>query len=129
MSDCVLDSSAAIALIEHEPGAEFVRSALHEGNAFISTVNVTEVLTKLVQRGLSADDADYNLDSLNLIRIPFGDSTAIRAAALWATTRRFGLSLGDRACLAMALELGHRVLTADRAWEQLDLGVAIVLVR
>lgn len=129
MSDSVLDASAVLALLERERGDEFVRSALDEGNAFISTVNVTEVLTKLMQHGLSADDADDDLESLNLERIPFSLSSAVRAAALSATTKRFGLSLGDRACLALAIELGHRAITTDRAWGQLDLSVPVVLAR
>jgi len=129
VSDSVLDASAVLALLEREPGGEFVRSVLDEGIAFISTVNITEVLTKLMQHGLSADEADDDLESLHLERIPFALSTAARAAALSATTKRFGLSLGDRACLALAIELGHRTITTDRIWEQLELGVPVVLAR
>ena len=92
-------------------------------------MNVTEVLSRLSDDGLTIEDASSSLDELELTVIPFSGSQAAGAAALRPTTRRFGLSLGDRACLALAIELQLPVLTADRTWSQIDLPVAVILTR
>lgn len=121
MSDSVTDASSILALLRDEPGANLVHRALIDGEVFVSSVNVVEVLTKLMDRGAIYGDAVAALDELKLICVDFTKEHAQRAAALRTTTRRFGLSLGDRACLALAIELQLPVLTADQAWSQIDL--------
>ena len=95
----------------------------------ISAVNVTEVLTRLIDRGMTAHDAEAAFDALELAVSPFDDAAARACAALRPASRAFGLSIGDRACLALAQAQKLPALTADRAWAQLDCGVVIEQVR
>lgn len=97
--------------------------------AAISAVNLSEVLERLCSGGLSASEADQAVATLNLQVTDFDESQARLAAYLRPLTRRAGLSLGDRACLALGLRLGRPVITADRAWAGIDVGVEIVLIR
>lgn len=123
----VLDSSAVLALIFAETGAEAVLSKLPGGA--ISTVNHGEVLARMVERGQSFAEARKVLGRMQLNLVPFDQSQAERAAELRHSTRRFGLSLGDRACIALAERLGASVMTADRRWAEAPLPVEIELIR
>lgn len=123
----VLDSSAVLAVISGEAGAERVEDALPGGA--ISAANFSEVLSKLVDRGHDDGEAVAALDALPLTVLPLDAAQARRAGLLRRQTRRLGLSLGDRVCLALAVELRLPVVTADRAWAQLDLGVEVAVVR
>ena len=98
-------------------------------NATCSTVNLAEVLTKLVSAGGPPDEAWE--DTLSPIReaTPFTDEHAKIAGSLVAQTRTLGLSLGDRACLALGLALKAPVYTADKSWKNLKLGVRIHVIR
>ena len=127
MSSIVLDASAVLALTNAEPGAELVESRL--GESVISAVNVAEVAGKYAAEGLPPERVRARLDSLDLRVVPFDETQAIDAGLLRAVTKPFGLSLGDRACLTFALLSGLPVLTAERAWARLDLGVEVVLIR
>lgn len=127
MSRSVLDASAALAVINLEPGCETVVTALP--TAIISTVNAAEVITKLVEQGGSFDQAARQLGQLMVETVVFDDQLALDTAALRPLTRDRGLSLGDRACLALALRENAPVLTADQAWKGLDVGVEVVLIR
>ncbi|GHU04879.1 hypothetical protein FACS1894158_06160 [Betaproteobacteria bacterium] len=127
MADTVVDASAVLALLNAEPGAKKVAEALP--GAFISTVNMTEVLTRLVDWGLGHDEIRETVDALGLEQRAFTPSLAHAAALLRSRTRAQGLSLGDRACLALGLALGARVLTADRPWLSLDLELDIECIR
>ena len=129
MSEGVVDASSALVLIKGERGADIVRERLTLKPHVISAVNAAEVLTRLSDLGLSDSDALGALGEVGLTVIPFSSSQAASAAALRAVTRQFGLSLGDRACLALAIELGVPALTADRDWIRLDLPIAVVLTR
>lgn len=122
----VLDASALLALLHDEPGADRVREMLPR--AVVSTVNLAEVITKLISQGwveseisqvmqLPFENADFDSESVKLTGI------------LAAKTRRYGLSLGDRACLATALLHGCPALTADRAWTKLTLDIKVVPIR
>ena len=123
----VLDASALLALINAEPGAEIVAAAL--GEAAIGAVNLAEVVTKLIDLGVPAADAWSETASLVPVVVDFGPELANATARLRAATRQAGLSLGDRACLALAKRLGQPVLTTDRAWGDLSIGVEIRLIR
>jgi PIN domain nuclease of toxin-antitoxin system len=127
VADTVVDASAVLALLNAEPGAKRVAEALP--GAFISTVNMTEVLTRLVDWGLSQGEIHETVDVLGLEQRAFTPSLAYDAALLRSSTRTQGLSLGDRACLSLGLALGARVLTADRPWLTLDLGLDIEYIR
>jgi PIN domain nuclease of toxin-antitoxin system len=123
----VLDSSALLCLLGAEAGADEVASALPD--AVIGAVNLAEVIAKLRERGLSAAEVHSVLDGLPLDVRPFTASQAHATGGLRPATRHLGLSLGDRACLALAMELGAAALTADRDWLKLDLGVEVRPVR
>ncbi|RVT84440.1 PIN domain-containing protein [Rhodobacteraceae bacterium CCMM004] len=123
----VLDSSVVLAMIWAEPGGERTAQALP--TAQISTVNLAEVATRLVECQARAEELDRLARLLGPRSVPFSAEMAIEAGALRKSTRHLGLSLGDRCCLALAARLGAPVLTADRAWADLDLGVEIEVVR
>lgn len=123
----VLDASALLAYLQREPGAGSVRAIL--GNAIMSTVNWTEVVQKAAGSESEAAELLGDLESLGLVLAPFSASQASIAGSLREPTQEFGLSLGDRACLALAIENGETILTADRIWERLSLGVGIEVIR
>jgi PIN domain nuclease of toxin-antitoxin system len=128
----VLDASALLALLLDEPGGDVVGSAVEAG-ALISTVNYSEVLARLIRDGMApAEAANVVTEATGggLRVVPFSQSDAIRAAALRRPSRRLGLSLADRACLALAARLDRRALTADRGWTRLTIfGVPVTLIR
>ena len=123
----VLDASALLCLLFEEPGAERVEAAL--GSACIGAVNLAEVVGKLVDRGVAPGEAVADLRGIDLEVIDFDRAQAEAAGTLRAATRAAGLSLGDRACLALAETLGATALTTDRPWAGLDCGVAVEVVR
>ena len=127
MAATVLDASAILCLVQQEPGADLVEARLDE--AQVSTVNVCEVLGKFADAGLSPDEAWAAIADLGLQIQPFTPEDARQAAALRLSTRALGLSLGDRACIALAQRLGCEALTTDRAWAAVDAGVALTVVR
>lgn len=124
----VLDSSALLATFNDEPGTERVKTALAMG-AVISTVSLSEVVAKLTDRGFTPEAIHAMLDGLRLQFAPFDGDLAYRAGLLRPATRHAGLSLGDRACLALAAQLGLPALTADRAWATVEVGVAVEVIR
>lgn len=123
----VLDSSAAIALVLSEPGAREVEKALPD--CTISAVNLSEIVSGLVNNGFPGAVARDSVARLDLSVVPFDEDMALDAGALREATRSRGLSLGDRACLSLARRLGLPALTADRVWLGLDLGIEIRLIR
>ena len=123
----VLDASALLAYLQREPGAASVRAVL--GSACMSTVNWTEVIQKAAGSGNEAAELRTDLESLGLVLEPFSASQAGIAGTLREPTSELGLSLGDRACLALAIEKGETILTADRIWAQLRLGIRIEVIR
>lgn len=127
MGDVILDASAVIALLRREKGAEVVTSAIP--GAIMSTVNVSEVASWLADAGVQEKEIRLTLDGLKLEFTAFDGDAAFSAAALRQATRKKGLSFGDRACLALAKYLALPVLTADRSWAELDIGVEVVLIR
>ncbi len=128
VSKIVLDASAMLAALNHEPGSERLTPEMLSNSAG-STVNLAEVHTKLVSRGGDPDEAWE--DALSAIHepVPFSEAQARIAGGLVAQTRALGLSLGDRACLALAIALQAAVYTADRSWKNLNVGVRIHVIR
>jgi ribonuclease VapC len=127
VSKVVFDASAIIAASNREAGAQTV-FALKDQSA-VSTVNLAEVKGKLVQRGLTPGDAWAVALSFSCEVFSFNSEQASIAGGLVEFTRPYGLSLGDRACLALALVLDAPVYTADKTWAKLDLGLRIHLIR
>jgi len=128
VSEVVLDSSATLAILDREPGAEKLSLAILS-EARISAVNLAEIQTVLVNRGIPPDEAW--LDACSPVRevIAFSGEQAKIAGGLVNHTRSLGLSLGDRACLALGIFLGVPVYTADRAWKKLKIGVEVHVLR
>ena len=126
---CVLDASALIALLKNEPGAEQVDHFLMARDCVMSSVNLAEFVTKLVREGGNAPKALEIVSDLPLTVIPYGTEDAAETGELVFHTRHLGLSLGDRACLALAKKLNALAVTTDRPWLQLDIGVKIECVR
>lgn len=127
MNEVVLDASAILAAVLQEAGGE--RISRVTGPMLISAVNVAEVGTRLADLGHAQSLMDDTLSMLGLEVVPFDAAQAQDVIALRGATRAHGLSLGDRACLALAASRGAVALTADRAWAEADLPVAVELVR
>jgi PIN domain nuclease of toxin-antitoxin system len=127
MAESVLDASAVLALLANERGTEQVRAAL--GSAMMSAVNLAEVLTKLGDRGVTEAEQRLIRMSLDIEVRSFDEKAAWHASSLRGRTRSHGLSIGDRACLALGIEEGLPILTADRAWSKLDVGVEVRALR
>ena len=129
----VFDASALLAFLHGEPGADVVSDALANVSV-VSAANWAEVLSKFVDEGEDPDDLAERLESegvlsLGLEVLPVTAVDARMIARLRSLTRSAGLSLGDRVCLALGLRLGYGVLTADRQWAMLDIGLEIKLIR
>jgi PIN domain nuclease of toxin-antitoxin system len=127
LNEVVLDASAVIALLREEPGCAIVEK--HLSRAALSTVNLSEVMTKFIQSGMPENLAISIIASLGLRIVDFNEELAQAAARLTANTSKVGLSLGDRACLALAQHLGLSAVTADRNWAKLSMGIEIKLIR
>jgi len=127
MAKTVLDASALLAFLNGEPGAETVSSVL--GDAMISAVNFAEAVSKLALRGSQIQEALSELTDAEVEVVDFDRKLAEATGLLAVFTRKRGLSLGDRACLALARREKTTALTADRAWDNIDLGIDIQFIR
>jgi PIN domain nuclease of toxin-antitoxin system len=123
----VLDSSAIQALVNDEAGADDVAKVI--GDAVVSAVNLAEVVSKLVERGAPIAEAKAAIDVFALETIAFDRVSAERTGALVARTRRRGISLGDRACIALGEAAGLAVYTADRSWADIGLECPLHVIR
>ena len=128
MSKIVLDASALLAVINDEPGAEKLTPQLLEA-AVVSTVNLAEAQGKLVREGTDPDEAWQDVLSPIREAAEFTAEQAKLAGSLIAHTRALGLSLGDRACLALGMVLNAPIYTVDRSWKSLKLDLKIHVVR
>jgi len=128
MNSIVLDASALLAVLNREASADKLTPQLLSA-ATSSTVNLAEVQGKLVDRGLSPHDAWEATLSPIREATAFTAEHAKTAGSLITQTRTFGLSLGDRACLALGVALKAPVYTADKSWRNLKLGVRIHVIR
>lgn len=123
----VFDSSAVLAIAFEEEGSEAAARRL--GDGILSAVNASEVVARIVDLGASGEEARASLLGFGLEIRPFDAALAVAAGLLRTATRGRGLSLGDRACMALAIREQARVVTSDRAWAALDLGVEVELIR
>jgi PIN domain nuclease of toxin-antitoxin system len=119
----VLDASALLAYLQVEPGSDRVRSILD--GAVMSTVNWAEVIQKVAAAGVETAGLRRDIEILGLGIVAFTAYQAEVAGTLSSQTRKLGLCLADRACLALGLDRGEPVYTTDRAWKRLDIGIAI----
>jgi ribonuclease VapC len=126
----ILDASAIVAFLDREPGHDAITDALAAG-AGVCTANIAEAIGILTRHGLTAPDAAEAIDALPLVTFNVDRDLAQRTGALEQPTRRFGLSLGDRFCLALAGREGLPALTTDRIWLQAGplIGVEVRLAR
>jgi ribonuclease VapC len=124
----VLDASAVLALIFREPGMHLVQAALHDG-AVILSVNLAELITTMLGRGMDEATARSIIGAIDPPVIPFDEDLAFRTGVLRAATRSAGLSLGDRACLSLAERLAVPALTADCVWGTLGLSIQVDVIR
>jgi len=127
VSEVVLDASALLALLNREPGHEEIARSI--SRSAISAVNLSEVVAKLSKSGMPGGEIRNALDGLALEVHAFERALAYRAGLLRTETKPGGLSFGDRACLALGQHLDLPVLTTDRAWEGLEIGIEIRLAR
>lgn len=124
---CVLDASALLAFLQDEPGGEVIEPLLSQ--CLLSSVNWAEVVQKSLSRHVDIRGLREDVEALGVSITPFTPGQAEIAGALWKETRRFGLSLGDRSCLALGLHLRNTVFTTDRVWKNLPLDLDIRLIR
>jgi ribonuclease VapC len=124
----ILDASALIALLHDEPGSDAVVDAI-TATAAMSVVNWAETLSKVAADGGDPQQVADNLQASPLILEPLTDADCVEIARLRPLTKAHGLSLADRACLALAKRLDLPVVTADRDWAGLDLGITVQLIR
>jgi PIN domain nuclease of toxin-antitoxin system len=127
VSDVVLDASVIIAAVLEEPGGE--RAVGHASPPLVSAVNYAEALTRLTDIGRHRESVHRALDLIPMEIVGFEREQAESAAELRSATRPYGLSLGDRACLALAISRKAKALTADRAWRQAELPIEVELIR
>ncbi len=133
MGPAVLDASALLAYLRDEPGADAVADEIATG-ATISTVNLGEVLSRVADRGADPARVTRQMTDRGLLDgaiavEPFTVADAVEVARLRPLTRTHGLSLGDRACLALAQRFDAPVVTADTAWSRLDLPIELRQIR
>lgn len=127
MSNVILDASALLALTNGEPGGEHVEK--HLGSAIMSCVSVSEVTAILCDLGINVEQIRNAILTLVSNVEDFDAQQAYTAGILRPLTKKYGLSLGDRACLALAMKTKCKVLTADKAWSKLKLDVDIEVIR
>jgi PIN domain nuclease of toxin-antitoxin system len=128
VTDFILDASALLAYVKNEPGGEAVQRRLG-GDTAISAVNLAEVVSKLIDAGWTEESIRGTFAATQAQRVTFEPLDAYVTGLLRERTTHRGLSLADRACLALALRLGVPALTADRSWADLDVGVEVIVVR
>lgn len=126
----VLDASALLAFLNSEPGADMVEARIAEGAA-MSSVNLAEVVAKLNEREMPLLEIENVVSDLGLQIEPFDAASAYVTGELRQLTKQAGLSLGDRACLALGIRDSRTVLTADRAWQDITHipGLTVELIR
>ena len=123
----VLDASALLAFMFRESGHRKVAEVIEE--SCISTVNLAEVIGRFVRDGHDSREVLEKIERSPIEIVPFFSKDAALSATLIPATKSLGLSFGDRACLALAAVREIPALTADRAWRDLDLDIAVEIIR
>lgn len=126
-SKFVFDSSAFLALVNNEKGSNIAETYI--SSSYISTVNVSEIVSILSSIKVPESDYKHIIRSLVSEIIPFDEKQAYICGALREQTRSKGLSLGDRACLSLAKTLDLPAITADKVWGDLNLGIEVIQIR
>ncbi len=131
MTTWVLDTSAVLAYFWNEPGADRVTNVLEGGDHVISAVNLSELVSKFVDHGVPDEEIPHLIAGLELVVQEHDAALAQETGKLRRKTRQLGLSLGDRACLALAQRLDAIAITTDRPWLKLDstLGIQVECIR
>jgi PIN domain nuclease of toxin-antitoxin system len=126
----VLDASALLAYLRDEPGADIVQAALENG-CLIGAINLAEVLSKLAEVGQDPAQVLGQLETLGdaLVVEPADEMDAVRIGELRPRTKEAGLSLGDRACIALGERTGLPTLTADTGWKDAPIEAQLVFLR
>ena len=127
MSAIVFDSSVLIAILRQEPGSDVGEQSLND--ALISTVNLAEVATYLARNSVPPETINDALAAFPIVVVPFDREQGLIAGCLYPACKSLGLSLGDRACLALAKSKNLPVLTADKAWLELEINVEVKSIR
>lgn len=128
MSKIVFDSSAIIALFAKEKGYEFIKK--HMKDAIISSVNIAEVYKYCIEvQSLTEEDIKHLIKMLDIRIIDFTNEQALITATLVGSTKKYGLSLGDRACIALAIQGQYSVITCDTIWQKVDVGIDFIMAR
>lgn len=125
----VLDTSALLARMQSEPGGARTEEVLLTAQCYMSSVNLAEFASKCADQGMTREDVQAILGGFDIEIVEFDTHLALATGALRSSTRPAGLSLGDRACLALAQHLNATALTTDRPWTKLDLGIAVECIR
>lgn len=115
----VFDSSAVLAALFQEPGGDKVVAMWVDGENLISAVNYAEIVSKLNERGMSDFEVLAVMEGVPLTVVDFDQTTAHASGLLRTATKALGLSLGDRACIALAQSRSATAVTADKQWEKL----------
>ncbi len=123
----ILDASALLAFIDEEKGCEIIEEFLPD--VVISSVNISEVLCVSARRGVDISVLLPKIRSIVSDIRSFDEEQAYIAAELYESTKKYGLSLGDRACLALSLSIGSAVITADKAWKNIKFKNDIIFLR
>ena len=129
MTNVVLDTSAVMAWLQQEPGWEAVGRAFATENCRMSAVNLAELVAKSAERMRDHAEIAAMIAELPIEIVPSDKEQAFATGLLRAATRNLGLSLGDRACLALAKSIDVVALTADKAWLEVDIDVRIECIR
>ena len=129
----VLDASAVLALLKREPGGEFIAEFIESGDprsVVLGAANLAEVISKLAVQGIDPMRAYGLIQTMGFTVEPVTAGDALLAGALRTMEGGRELSLGDRCCLALALRMpSAEVWTGDRTWAELDLPIAVKLIR
>lgn len=127
----VMDASALLALMQGEPGSDVVDELIQNQECIASSVNIAEVGTRLIDKGLALAHLTRTLKELDVQPIDFDLEQATLYASLRLSTRHVGLSLGDRACLALAKLVKGTAVTSDSAWSDVAevAGVKVLMIR
>lgn len=129
MNSVILDTSAVLAYLFEEPGAEAVAAVLEIGAGVMSSVNYAELVSKLVDQGIPSTTLREICANLELTLVDYDEAQAFLTGELRQVGKSLGLSLGDRACLALGMQRQLPILTADRVWLNLVLPVEVRLIR